>query len=70
MTDEIFKFRGTRTIWSDAEFDTNYNSRGKHSITSIAKAIMSDWKFDRDNKNNARYKKRMNDNKNKQKENK
>ena len=70
MTDEIFVTRGTCTIWSDAEFDTNYNSYGQHNLTSIARNIMSDWRFDKQCKNNARYKRRMNDNKNKPKENK
>ena len=54
MTDEIFETRGACSIKSLAEFDTNY---------SIANAIISDWRFDRQCKNNIRYKRN-----NKQKE--
>ena len=67
MTDEIFVTRGTCSIKNIAEFDTNYNNFGQHHLSSIASAIMSDWRFDRQCKNNARYRK---NNKNKQKENK
>lgn len=68
MTDEIFETRGACSIKSLAEFDTNYNNLGQHYLSSIANAIMSDWRFDRQCKrqckNNIRYKRN-----NKQKEN-
>lgn len=64
MTDEIFETRGACSIKSLAEFDTNYNNLGQHYLSSIANAIMSDWRFDRQYKNNIRYKRN-----NKQKEN-
>ena len=66
MTDEIFEIRGACSIKSLAEFDTNYNNLGQHYLSSIANAIMSDWRFDRQcKKNNIRYKRN-----NKQKEDK
>lgn len=63
MTDEIFETRGACSIKSLAEFDTNYNNLGQHYLSSIANAIISDWQFDRQCKNNIRYKRN-----NKQKE--
>ena len=65
MTDEIFDIRGACSIKSLAEFDTNYNNLGQHYLSSIANAIISDWRFDRQCKNNIRYKRN-----NKQKEDK